>query len=158
MTLDEWDRRLIAVSRGGLPLVRDPYRQLAEGLGLSTVEVLGRLRRLADRGVIRRVAAIVDQRRVGLTGNVLAAWAVSEGRADGVGEHLAQRPEVTHCYLRAPAPGWPYTLYAMIHGPDLGWCRRFIDELTGQLELPPPVLLPTVRELKRAPPPPPLEQ
>jgi len=155
MTLDEWDRRLIALSREGLPLAPDPYRHLAAALGLSTAEVLGRLRRLLARGVIRRVAAIVDQRRVGLAGNLLVAWAVSEERVDEVGERLAQRSEVTHCYLRAPAPGWPYNLYAMVHGPNLDQCRSLVDKLTRQLALSPPVLLPTVRELKRAPLPPP---
>jgi DNA-binding Lrp family transcriptional regulator len=101
--------------------------------------------------VIRRVAAILDQRRVGLAGNVLVAWAVAEGRADEVGEHLARRREVTHCYLRAPAADWPYNLYAMVHGPSEGGCRRFVEQVTGELKLEPPAFLPTVRELKRAP-------
>jgi DNA-binding Lrp family transcriptional regulator len=79
------------------------------------------------------------------------AWAVPEARADGVGEHLARRPEVTHCYLRAPGAGWPFNLYAMVHGPSEESCRRFVERVTGEMKLEPPAILPTVRELKRAP-------
>jgi len=132
-------------------VVRDPYGHLAEKLGLTAGEVVERLRRLQAAGVIRRVAAILDQRRVGLAGNVLVAWAVPEGRADEVGAYLACRREVTHCYLRAPGADWPYDLYAMVHGPSEESCRRFVEQVTGELELEPPALLPTVRELKRAP-------
>lgn len=156
--LDEVDRRLLALSRGGLPLIPDPYRQLAQQLGLTVEEVLQRFRRLLDSGVVRRVAAIVDQRRVGLAGNVLVAWEVSADRADEVGGQLAQQSEVTHCYLRAPAPDWPYNLYAMLHGRDLGSCRQLVERLTGELGLSRPVLLPTVRELKRAPAPLPFDR
>jgi len=152
--LDDVDRRLIALSWEGLPLVEEPYAHLSRELGLTVAEVVQRFRRLLDSGVIRRVAAIVDQRQVGVAGNVLVAWAVAEERADEVGRHLAQKSEVTHCYLRATAPGWPYNLYAMVHGPDEGSCRRLINEATRDLELQPPVVLPTVGELKRGPLPP----
>lgn len=152
--LDEVDRRLLALSREGLPLVGHPYAQLGRELGLAAEEVVGRLRRLLASGVVRRVAAIVDQRRVGLTGNLLVAWAAPRERADEVGEHLARRSEVTHCYLRATAPDWPYNLYAMIHGPDEASCRRLVDEVTREFALPTPAVLPTARELKRAPLPP----
>lgn len=149
--LDEVDRRLVALTYAGFPMVRDPYAHLARKLGLTAGEVVERLRRLQAGGAIRRVAAIVDQRRVGLAGNVLVAWAVPEARADEVGEHLARRPEVTHCYLRAPGAGWPFNLYAMVHGPSEESCRRFVERVTGEMNLEPPAILPTVRELKRAP-------
>ena len=152
--LDDVDRRLIALSWEGLPLVEQPYAHLGRQLGVPTAEVLQRIRRLQTVGVIRRVAAIVNQRQAGVAGNVLVAWAVPEERADDVGRHLAQRDEVTHCYLRTAAPGWPYNLYAMVHGPDERSCRRFIRAVTRDLELQSPVMLPTVEELKRAPLPP----
>ena len=152
--LDDVDRRLIALSWEGLPLVEEPYAHLSRELGLTAAEVVRRFRRLLASGVVRRVAAIVNQRHVGVAGNVLVAWAVPEERVDEVGQHLAQRSEVTHCYLRATAPGWPYNLYAMVHGPDESSCRRLISDATRDLELQPPVALPTVQELKRAPLPP----
>ncbi len=156
--LDDIDRRLLAVSREGLPLVLDPYGELAQQLGLSVGEVLERFRRLLEAGVVRRLAAIVDQRRVGISGNVLVAWEVPAGRVQEVGEALAGHPEVTHCYLRAPAADWPYNLYAMVHGPDLRSCRELVELVSGELALAPAVLLPTVRELKRAPVPLPFDR
>ena len=152
--MDDVDRRLIALSWEGLPLVEEPYAHMSRELGVPTAEVVQRIRRLQERGVIRRVAAIINQRQVGVAGNVLVGWAVPEERVDDVGRHLAQRLEVTHCYLRAVAPGWPYNLYAMVHGPDENSCRRVIRDATRGLGLQPPVVLPTVQELKRAPLPP----
>ena len=100
--LDEVDEQLLALSQQGLPLVREPYGAVARELGVTPGEVLARLTRLLKEGVVRRVAAIVDQRQVGLGGNVLVGWQVPEDRADEVGGKIAQRVEVTHCYLRAP--------------------------------------------------------
>lgn len=151
---DEVRQRLIRLSWEGLPLVEDPYGGLARRLGLTAGEVVEEFRRLLAAGVVRRMAAVVDQRRVGLDGNVLVAWEVPGGRLDEVGEHLARYPQVSHCYLRAASAEWPYNIYAMVHGPDEAACRRFIEEVTAGLALPPPVVLPTVRELKRAPLPP----
>jgi DNA-binding Lrp family transcriptional regulator len=149
--LDRVDRRLLVLTCTGFPVVRDPYGHLARKLGIAAGEVVERLRRLQAEGVVRRVAAIVDQRRVGLAGNVLVAWVVADARADEVGEQLARRAEVTHCYLRAPAAGWPYNLYAMVHGPSEASCERFVEQVTRELALGPPAVLATVRELKRAP-------
>ena len=37
-------------------------------------------------------------------------------QVSGVGRKLGQRPEITHCYRRPRAPGWPYNVFAMVHG------------------------------------------
>lgn len=153
---DELRRRLIRLSWEGLPLVEEPYARLADELGVTPGEVVEEFRRLLAAGVVRRVAALVDQRRVGLRGSVLAAWVVPEDRCDQVGEHLARSPQVSHCYLRAASAEWPYNIYAMVHGSDEAACRKFIEEVTVRFGLPAPAMLPTVGELKRAslPPPP----
>jgi DNA-binding Lrp family transcriptional regulator len=148
---DRLDRRLVALTREGLPLDRDPYGAVARALGVPRSEVLERLARMMAEKQVRRVSAVVDQRRAGFAGNVMAAWPVGDDRADEVGAEVSRRPEVTHCYLRLERPGWPYRLFAMIHGKDEAACRRLIADLTEQLDLSEPAILPTVRELKRSP-------
>ena len=57
-TLDDTDQRLIVATQGGLPLVSHPYQAVARQLGLAEEDVLNRVLRLVDYGVIRRVAAV----------------------------------------------------------------------------------------------------
>ena len=59
--------------------------------------------------------------------------------------------------LRAVAPGWPYSLYAMIHARSREGLAASIGELDALAESVagrpvPRVVLPTVREYKKAPP------
>ena len=46
--------------------------------------------------------------------NGMCCWRV-EGDTTGAGRALAARDEVTHCYARPPAEGFPYNLFAMVH-------------------------------------------
>lgn len=56
--LDVVDRKIVAATQAGLPLVREPYRAVAEKLGLDEAEVIARLSRLLGEGAIRRIGAI----------------------------------------------------------------------------------------------------
>ncbi len=111
------ERRLIAALEQGLPLVPAPYRELARRLGLDPAWVLATVGRWVREGVIRRLGATVRHHRVGYTFNCMVAWRLEDpSRHREAGERLAEFPEVTHCYRRPPFPGWPYTLYTMVHG------------------------------------------
>jgi hypothetical protein len=37
---------------------------------------------------------------------------------------------VTLCYRRDPAPGWPYTLYCMVHGRERAAVQSLIEQAT----------------------------
>lgn len=115
--LDGIDRRLIVATQGGLPLVPRPYHALAEQLGLSAEEVMARLRRLLESGVVRRIGAVPNHYALGYTANGMSVWDVPDERIDALGEAVGQLPFVTHCYHRPRAlPLWPYNLFAMVHG------------------------------------------
>ena len=116
-TLDADDRRLIVATQGGLPLVPRPYHALAEQLGLAAEEVMARLRRLLESGVIRRIGAVPNHYALGYTANGMSVWDVPDERIDALGETVGRLPFVTHCYHRPRAlPLWPYNLFAMVHG------------------------------------------
>ena len=80
----------------------------------------------------------------------MAVWAVADERADEVGAYAASFEQVSHCYLRAPAPAWPYTFYAMIHGQRLEQCAAVAGAITGRFHLPEPLLLTSTREFKKS--------
>jgi hypothetical protein len=48
---------------------------------------------------------------------------------------LGQRLEVTHCYRRPRRLGWPYNLFAMVHGMSRQEVLSKIDTLSRELGL-----------------------
>jgi DNA-binding Lrp family transcriptional regulator len=65
--MDEIDRRLVIATQGGLPLVSRPYEAIAGQLGCSAEEVVRRLQRLLENGVIRRIGAVPNHYAIGYT-------------------------------------------------------------------------------------------
>jgi len=115
--LDPIDRVLIRLTQAGLPLVPRPYRDLGDAAGIGEEEVMLRMRRMLDRGVIRRIAAVPNHYALGYRANGMSVWDVPDERADEMGHAVGALPFVTHCYRRPRyLPDWPYNLFAMVHG------------------------------------------
>jgi DNA-binding Lrp family transcriptional regulator len=115
--LDPIDRLLIRLTQGGLPLVPQPYRDLGNAIGIGEAEVMLRMRRMLDRGVVRRIAAVPNHYALGYRANGMSVWDVPDERADEMGRAVGALPFVTHCYRRPRyLPDWPYNLFAMVHG------------------------------------------
>jgi siroheme decarboxylase len=114
------EKRVILALQRDLDLTPRPFLELAEQVGVSEEEFLTAVRRLVDRGYIRRFGATLRHQLSGYAANALVTWAVSPGDLRRVGRMLSRHQAVTHCYHREPAPGWPYNLYTMLHGKDPG--------------------------------------
>ena len=115
--LDPIDRALVASLGKGLPLTEEPYRTVADTLGLDEAEVIERLRRMLETGAIRRIAAVPNHYRLGMTANGMTVWDVDDDAVDALGEKVGALACVTHCYRRPRVlPDWPYNLFAMVHG------------------------------------------
>lgn len=116
-SLDAVDRRIVAATQDGLPLVADPYRAIADRIGLGEAEVIARLGRLVEAGVVRRIGAVPNHYRLGLVANGMTVWDVDDAAVDPLGAAVGALPFVTHCYRRPRAlPVWPFNLFAMVHG------------------------------------------
>ena len=119
MIIDATDRRILAATAGGLPLTERPYAEVGRWLGLSEVEVIGRMTELLRGGAIRRIALAPNHYALGLVANGMSVWDIDDARAETLGERVGALDFVSHCYLRPRSlPDWPYNLFAMIHGAD----------------------------------------
>lgn len=115
--LDATDRQLILVTQSGLPLQSRPYQALADALQLREDEVRGRLARLLACGAIRRIAAVPNHYALGYRANGMSVWDIADDQLERCGRLLGALPYVSHCYQRPRRmPGWPYNLFAMLHG------------------------------------------
>ncbi len=117
--LDAIDRRLIVATQAGLPRVARPYEAIGAGLGISGGDVIARLTRMLETGVIRRIGAVPNHYAIGYTANGMSVWDVADDRIDELGARVGALSFVTHCYRRPRRlPDWPYNLFAMVHGPN----------------------------------------
>jgi DNA-binding Lrp family transcriptional regulator len=117
LVIDDTDRRLLAAVQPGLPLSPRPFAELGAPLGLSEVEVIARLARLKDAGVVKRFGVVVRHHEVGYGANAMVVWDVPDTEVRSLGHCLAGFDFITLCYQRPRRlPRWRYNLYCMIHG------------------------------------------
>ncbi len=134
MMLDATDRRIIEATQAGLPLAPEPYAEIGAALGLDQREVIDRMATMMAEGVIRRIGAAPNHYAFGMTANGMTVWDVADEMAGDLGQEIGALDFVSHCYLRPRAlPGWPYNLFAMVHGADRDTVRRRVAEITALL-------------------------
>jgi DNA-binding Lrp family transcriptional regulator len=133
---DETDRRIVQATQAGLPLTARPYHAIAEQLGVDAAEVMQRMQRMLDLGIIRRIGAVPNHYALGYRSNGMTVWDIADDRIDELGERVGQLAFVTHCYQRPRhLPDWPYNLFAMVHGKsreEVEAKSRLIAEVLGQ--------------------------
>ena len=130
MVLSEANARLVAEIQGGLPLSPHPYAEIGERIGMSEQEVIERISRMQESGIIKRLGIVVRHHELGYTANAMVVWDVPDERLDEVGEKLGREACVTLCYQRPRRlPQWPYNLFSMIHGKDRDRVLDTIDNI-----------------------------
>ncbi|MDD4093109.1 MAG: Lrp/AsnC family transcriptional regulator [Methanothrix sp.] len=135
--MDQRDLELLKVAQDGVLFTERPYQILGEMVGMSEQEVVDRLRALQDEGIIRRFAATIGHRALGIVANAMIAWRAPSEDIERAGELLGSVDEVTHCYERATTPDWPYNLYTMVHSTSKEDCldrARRLSQLSGITE------------------------
>ncbi|MCE5271272.1 AsnC family transcriptional regulator [bacterium] len=148
-SFDRKDRALIRLLQEDLPLVERPYHELAAKVGLTPEEVIQRVRRWSESGVIRRFGASVRHVNMGYKANCMVVWRVETEAAQAAGKVFAAFPEVTHCYRRPEFPGWPYSLYTMIHGADQEAIEALVARMSAATGLIDYRLVHSVKEWKK---------
>lgn len=147
--LDATDVRILDHLYDGLPSTATPFADAAQELGLAEDELLSRLRRLKDRGVIRRMAASVAHRKLGILSNAVCAWRVPADVVEEVGRKMASSDDVTHCYEREVTEEWPYNVYTVVHGYTDAECEAVIERLQQAVGIDDFVIVYSVREFKK---------
>jgi siroheme decarboxylase len=128
--MDSIDLELLKLAQDGFELTVQPYLALGKRLGVSEEEVMQRLENLQQEGVVRRIAATIGHRALGIVANAMIVWRAPPERVADVGEIFAGAEEVTHCYERATTGDWPYNIYTMVHSRSRDECLRIADQLS----------------------------
>jgi DNA-binding Lrp family transcriptional regulator len=130
---DELDKAVIRATQGDLPIVSEPYVEAAAEVGMSVDQLIAHLEGMAERGLLRRVAAILFHRRAGFSANGMGVWKVPEDQVLEAGRRMAAFRGISHCYERPTYADWPYQLFTMAHGRSKEECDAILDAVRDEV-------------------------
>lgn len=147
--LDSLDKRILTALQGDFDDSPEPYASIAEDLNVHEGEVIARIRRMLDLGVIRRIGAMIRHIEAGIGFNGMVVWTVEPERIEEVGNILAGFPEVTHCYERPPFGENAGVLFTMVHASSKEACLDTIRKMSERAGVAKYEILFSERELKK---------
>ena len=71
--MDKIDKDLLNEIQSGFPITSRPFLELGERLNMPEDEVIGRINRLKEEGVIRRIGGNFNSRKLNFTSTLCAA-------------------------------------------------------------------------------------
>ena len=138
--LNKEEKAILSKLQQNLEIVSEPFP--------NSLQVI---QNLISKGVIRRIAAVVDYHKLGFTANAMFVCLVEDERIAEVARQLAGSNNVSHCYQRKTFPGWPYNLFGMMHGQDMEQVEKVVDDFTSHQKIRHFALLKTLKEFKKKP-------
>jgi DNA-binding Lrp family transcriptional regulator len=126
---DERDVAVIRALQGDMAVTPEPYAAAAAAVGMSQRGFLKHLEGMRERGLLRRVAAILFHRRAGFSANGMGVWKVPDTEIGEIGPRMAAVRGVSHCYQRPTYPDWPYSIFTMAHGRSKEECDAVLDSI-----------------------------
>ncbi len=129
---DELDIAVIRALQGDMPVLSEPYAAAAAAVGFSQETFLEHLSGMQERGILRRVAAILYHRRAGFSANGMGVWEVPDEQILDIGRRMAAVRGISHCYQRPTYEDWPYSVFTMAHGRSKEECDAVLDAIAEQ--------------------------
>jgi DNA-binding Lrp family transcriptional regulator len=128
---DDFDVAVIRATQGHQAVVPEPYTAPAADLGVPVPRLLDHMAGMAERGILRRVAAILFHRRAGFSANGMGVWKVPDERIAELGPRMAAVRGISHCYQRPTYEDWPYSVFTMAHGRSKEECDAILDSIAA---------------------------
>jgi DNA-binding Lrp family transcriptional regulator len=128
---DELDVAVIRATQGYMEIVPEPYAPAAARLGMPVEKLLTHMEGMQERGLLRRVAAILFHRRAGFSANGMGVWKVEADRIAELGPRMASFRGISHCYQRPTYEDWPYSVFTMAHGRSKEECDAVLDAIAA---------------------------
>ncbi len=122
--LDDADRKLLRALQSDIPLTSRAFEEIGERAGLSENEAVERIQELLDKGILRKVGAIIAPRELDYV-STLAAINAPESEVEAIAELINGYKGVTHNYLREGEPNIWFTMTE----PDIETMEHNIAEI-----------------------------
>lgn len=128
--MDEQDCKILEALQNDFPLTERPYEIMAQKLQMPLDRLWDRIQRLMKDGVVRRIGASLDSRKLGFC-STLAAVSCKADTIQQAAKIIGQFPEVTHSYLRNDNFNIWFTLIAV----DEERIERILEQIRTSLSL-----------------------
>lgn len=143
--LDSIDRKLVNLMQHAFPVVSRPWQALAEQTGTTESDVMRRVARLREIGVVRQISPIFDTRKLGYKSSLVAVR-VDPERLDEAAAVINSHPGVSHNYRRDHY----FNMWFTIAVPPDGDLEAEVQRLTERAGVEKVRLLPTLKMYKIA--------
>ncbi|MFO7570029.1 MAG: AsnC family transcriptional regulator [Smithellaceae bacterium] len=122
--MDDIDKQILNILQKEFPLDERPYRTVAGRCGISENDVLARIARMKDEGIIRRIGAVFDGSKLGRVSTLCAAR-VPEDKIDAFVGVVNANKGVTHNYRR----DHEYNIWFTVSAPTAFALESFLAEV-----------------------------
>ena len=122
--LDNIDKQILNDIQWTFPLVNRPFLELAKKYDISEDEIIDRIKKLKQIGIIRQISAIFDTRRLGYK-SALVAFSVDQNEIDSVANEINRHPGVSHHYER----NHEYNLWFTLAVPPYGDMKADLEKM-----------------------------
>ncbi|ACL05826.1 AsnC family transcriptional regulator [Desulfatibacillum aliphaticivorans] len=125
--MDATDKAIINRIQSDFPRTERPYASIGEEFGLDEAQVIERVSRLKESGIIRRIGGNFVPDKLGFVSTLCAAR-VPEGKVEMFTEAVNQYPGVTHNYLREN----DYNIWFTFISPSMDEIKANLSEISAK--------------------------
>jgi len=141
--MDSIDKNILNIIQKEFPVVAEPFKVVAERMGITEDEVLERISRLKKEGIIRRIGAVFDSKKMGFVSTLCAARVPEDTLKDFV-QVVNSYPGVTHNYRRSHE----YNVWFTFIAPDEGTLEKSLAEIRDRTGIADIISMSAVRTFK----------
>jgi siroheme decarboxylase len=147
-TISKLDEQILNGLQGGLKAVKRPFNFIGND-SFENYDALLHIAEMIQSGVINRLGAMVNHNKIGFTANAMFACKAKKSQMIKIGENLAAVKIVSHCYERKIFKGWPFNIFAMMHGSDMAVIKKVVEKFIKKEGIKSFAILPTAEKLKK---------
>ena len=125
--MDETDRAILNRIQSDFPITARPFLTIAEDLGFEENDVIQRVARLKEKGIIRRIGGNFVPDKMGYVSTLCAAK-VPEESVDRFAEVVNRYPGVTHNYMRKGE----FNIWFTFIAPSMGEIESNLKTISGK--------------------------
>ena len=141
--IDDIDRDILNQIQSDFPITPRPYLTIAAELGLTEDEVLKRVFRLKESGIIRRIGGNFTPEKLGFVSTLCAAK-VPEEKISQFAEVVNRYPGVTHNYRRENK----YNIWFTFIAPSMQEINTSLEQIAAETGVTEILNLPATRVFK----------
>ncbi len=141
--MDSIDKQILNIIQKDFPVVEEPFKAVAAKAGISEDEALKRIKKLKEEGIIRRIGAVFDSKKMGYASTLCAAKVPKEKIKKFVAI-VNSYAGVTHNYRRSHE----YNIWFTFIASDKETLNKSLGEIRDQTGVPDIISMTAARTFK----------